>query len=122
MVVNMGKRLKVPKLWTSCGKTAAREHMKGGKFHEMTPRKQVDFIEKVAKSRLGLSGMKIVVCCDKYRNGEYPKNVDFDKIGEKCIKEINGEYIKEKYHFQEGEEIYQKLHEERIYWLKNYYK
>ena len=122
LVVNMGKRLKVPKLWTSCGKTAAREHMKGGKFHEMTPRKQVDFIEKVAKSRLGLSGMKIVVCCDKYRNGEYPKNVDFDKIGEKCIKEINGEYIKEKYHFQEGEEIYQKLHEERIYWLKNYYK
>lgn len=122
LVANMGKRLKVPKLWTACGKIAAREHMKGGKFHEMTPKKQVEFIEKVAKSELGLNGMKIVVCCDKCRNGEYPKDVNFDIIGEKCIKEINGEYVKEKYHLEEGKEVCQKLHEERIHWLKNYEK
>ena len=122
LVANMGKRLKVPKLWTLCGKTAAREHMKGGKFYEMTPKKQVEFIEKISKSRLGLKGMKIVVCCDKYRNTEDIKNIDFDIIGEKCIREINGEYVKEKYHIQEGKEVQKKLHEERIHWLKNYDK
>ena len=50
-----------------------------GKFHEMTPKKQIDFIEKVAKSRLGLDGMKIVVMCDRCRQGEFPKDVDLIK-------------------------------------------
>lgn len=122
LVVKMGDRLKVPKLWTSCGKIAAKEHMKGGKFYDMTPKKQIEFIEKVSKSRLGLDGMKVVVCCDKCRNGEFPENVNFDVIGEKCIKEINGDYIKEKYQLEEGKEINQKLHEERIQWLKKYYQ
>lgn len=120
LVINMGKRLKVPNLWTACGKIAAREHMKGGKFHEMTPKKQVEFIEKVEKSKLGLRGMKIVVCCDKYRNEEYPNDIDFDVIGEKCMKEIDGEYVKNKYQLQEGKDVYAKLHEERINWIKNY--
>lgn len=119
LVSDMGKRLRVPKLWTSCGKIAAREHMKGGKFHEMTPKKQVEFIEKVAKSRLGLEGMKIVVCCDKYRRGEFPQNINFDDIGTKCIQTINGEYIMQKYHIQEGIELNKKIHEERINWIKN---
>lgn len=118
----MGSRLKVPKLWTSCGKIAAKEHMKGGKFPEMTPKKQVNFIERVVKSRLGLEGMKIVVCSDKYRDGKYPEDVDFDKIGEECIKNINGKYIKEKYHMEEGIELNKKMHEERINWLKKYYQ
>lgn len=115
-------RLKVPKLWTACGKIAAKEHMKGGKFHDMTPKKQVDFIEKVSKSKLGLDGMKIVVCCDKCRKEDFPKDIDFDVIGKKCLKEINGNMIKEKYHLQEGKKLKEKLHEERILWLKNYYQ
>jgi len=118
LVAEMGKRLKIPNSWTSCGKIAAKEHMKGGRFHAMTPKKQVDFIEKVAKSRLGLEGMKIVVICDKLRDGKYPE-VDFDSIGEECIKNINGNYIKEKYHLKEGIELNKKMHEERIHWIKN---
>lgn len=121
LLSDIGKRLKIPNSWISCGKIATKEHMKGGKFYDMTPKKQVDFIEKVSKSRLGLKGMKIVVCCDKSRNGEF-SDVDFDIIGEKCIREINGDYIKEKYHIKEGKQINEKLHEERILWLKKYYQ
>lgn len=120
LVAEMGRRLKIPKLWTSCGKIAAKEHMKGGKFHDMTIKKQVKFIEKVAKSKLGLEGMKIVVWCDKYRgDGKYPE-IDFDEIGKKCLRQINGAYIKEKYHLETGIEVSKKLHEERIEWLKKY--
>lgn len=122
LVGKMSRRLKIPNLWTSCGKIAAREHMKGGKFHEMTPKKQIDFIEKVAKSRLGLDGMKIVVMCDRCREGEFPKDVDFDKIGKKCIEEVNGKYVMKKYNLKEGIELNKKIHEERINWLKNIIK
>ena len=109
LVGEMGRRLKVPNLWTSCGKITAKEHMKGGKFHEMTPKKQVDFIEKVAKSRLGLDGMKIVVLCDRCRNGEFPEDVDFDKIGKKCIEQINGDYVMKKNNLKEGIELNKKI-------------
>lgn len=122
LVRKMGHRLKVPNLWTKCGQTAAKEHMKGGKFTEMTPKKQIDFIEKVSKSRLGLEGMRIVVMCDKNRDGKYPENVKFDKIGYECIQRINGDYIKKKYNIDEGIELNKKLHEERINWIKKYYQ
>lgn len=122
LVGEIGRRLKVPNLWTSCGKITAKEHMKGGKFYEMTPKKQVDFIEKVARSRIGLEGMKIVVMCDRCRNEEFPQDINFDKIGKKCLEEINGEYIMKKYNLKEGIEINKKMHEERINWLKKYYQ
>lgn len=122
LVEKMGSRLKVPKLWTSCGKISTKEHMKGGRFTEMTPKKQVDFIERVEKSRLGLEGMKIVVMCDKYRNGSYPEDISFDSIGRKCIQTIDGKYIMEKYHLKEGIELNKKLHEERINWIKKYHQ
>lgn len=117
-VIKIGRRLKVPKLWTECGRIATKEHMRGGKFHDMTPKKQVEFIENVSKSRLGLKGMKIVVACDRYRDGKFPTNINFDLIGEQCKKEINGNVIKEKYHLEESKKIKEKLHEERINWIK----
>ncbi len=121
LVAQMGKRLKLPTAWTLCAKLAAREHMRGGKFNDMSPKKQVDFIERVSKSKLGLDGMKIVVACDKCKNGEFPQDIYFDKIGKKCLEEINGDYIKKVYHIQEGIELNKKLHEERINWIKKYY-
>lgn len=84
----------------------------------MTPKKQLEFIERVDKSPLGLEGMKIVVMCDKCRNGKYPEDICFSEIGKKCIEEINGNYIIKKYQLKEGIQIKQKLHEERINWLK----
>ena len=35
------------------------------------------------------------------------------------LQEIDGEYIKKKYNIKSGKEFGEKLHEERIKWLKN---
>ena len=120
LVSVLGNRIGVPKKWIKCGKIAAKEHMKAGRFEQLTPKKQVDLIEKLSKSELGLEGMKIVVMCDKYRNGVYPQNIEFDQIGKECLAQITGKKIKEKYQLEEGKRIKEKLHEERINWIKKY--
>ncbi len=119
LVANLGKRLKIPKIWIKCGKAAAKEHMKGGIFSKMTPAKQVDFITRVAKSPLGLEGMKIVVMCDKVRqNTMFPTDIKFDALGKKMLESVTGEEIKQKYGQVEGEKIASLLRTERIVWLK----
>ena len=50
LVENLSNRLKIPNSWTKCGKVAAKDHMLGGIFNKMTPKKQVDFIQRVSKS------------------------------------------------------------------------
>ena len=87
----------------------------------MTIPKKVSFIEKVDKSKLGLDGLQTVVYADRARHGE--ENIEneeynFAKIGKKMIEEIDGEYIKKKYKINPGKEFGQKLHEERINWLR----
>lgn len=89
----------------------------------MTSEKQVSFIERVSKSILGLDGLQIVVYCDRNRSGKLSekekKKCTFLEIGNKVLTEINGEYIKEKYNIKNGIEFGQKLHEERIKYLKS---
>ena len=82
-VSKFANRLKMPNDWASCGKTAAKEHMKGGIFYKMTPSKQVDFIERVYKTKLGLKGLEIVVEADRNCRGNEPDNVQFARIGRK---------------------------------------
>lgn len=118
LVENFGTRLKMPKTWISCGKIAAKEHMLGGIFSQMSPPKQVDFITRVSKSKLGLDGMKIVVLCDRYRENGLPENISFDIIGKECIKQINGDYIRKKYHLENTKEVGDLLRKERIEWMK----
>ena len=118
LVKKLGNRLKIPNSWIKCGKVSAKEHMLGGIFNQMTPKKQVDFIERVSKSILGLDGMKIVVICDKWREKEMPKDIIFYEIGKQCIKEINGEYIKQKYNIKNMEQVGELLRKERIEWIK----
>ena len=120
LVENFGRNLKVPNNWIKCGKTACREHMRGGIFYKMKPSKKVEFIERVDKSLLGLEGLQIVVISDK-TSGERENNIEdikFEEIGKQCINEINGEYIQNKYNIKPGIELGKKLHEERIKWLK----
>lgn len=89
----------------------------------MTPEKQVLFIERVDKSILGLEGLQIVVYCDRNRFGKLDekekKQCTFVDIGKKLLSEINGEYIKKKYNIQRGIEFGNKLHEERVKWMKS---
>ena len=118
-VENFGNRLKMPNMWISCGKTAAREHMKGGIFYKMTPNKQVDFIERVYKSKLGLDGLEIVVECDRNCRGNMKEKIEFAKLGKEIMTEINGDLIKEKFNIDEGEKLKEKLHQERIKLIKS---
>lgn len=120
LVENFGRNLKIPNNWLKCGKTACREHMRGGIFYKMKPSKKVEFIERVDKSLLGLEGLQIVVISDKTSGGRENniEDINFEEIGKQCINEINGEYIQNKYNIKPGIELGKKLHEERIKWLK----
>ena len=109
-------------MWKKAGITSSKEHMRGGIFYEMTPEKQVSFIERVSKSALGLEGLQIVVYCDRNRSKELAKEekekCTFLEIGNKLLNDINGEYIKEKYNIKSGIEFGKKLHEERVKYMK----
>ena len=89
----------------------------------MTPAKKVDFIERVSKSVLGLEGLQIVVYCDRNRFGSLSKEekekCTFLELGNKLLSEIDGKYVKEKYNIESGIEFGNKLHEERVKWMKN---
>lgn len=120
VVVTFGNRIKAPTRWIQSGKVACREHMRGGIFYKMKPSKKVEFIERVAKSSLGLHGLQIVVYSDKLSSRNIDSgSIDFETIGKECLKTINGEFIKEKYNIKEGIEFGNKLHQERIEWMKN---
>lgn len=89
----------------------------------MTIPKKVSFIERVDKSKLGLDGLQTVVYADRARHGEEKienEEYNFANIGKKMLKEIDGAYIKQKYNnIKLGKEFGEKLHEERIKWLRN---
>ena len=112
IVKRIGNSLKLPNRLIKCGKTACREHMRGGIFYRMNPNKMINFIERVDKSILGLDGLQMIVKADS------PNSKEFESLGRKCLAEINGEYIKKKYGLKEGIEFGNKLHEERVLWLK----
>ncbi len=88
----------------------------------MTDSKKVEFIERVSKSALGLEGLQIVVYCDRNRFGDLSKEekeqCTFLEIGNKMLNEVSGEYIKQKYNIENGIEFGNKLHEERVKWMK----
>ena len=110
VVGKFSNRIGVPGSWKKCGKTSAKEHMLGGIFWQMTPAKQVDFLERVNKSMLGLEGLQIVVNADKnVREGK-----EFAILKQSILDEINGEYVKSKYGVEEGIELKEKLRLERI--------
>ena len=120
LVKKLGNKINAPNKWINCGKTACREHMRGGIFYKMKPSKKVEFIERVNKSLLGLDGLQIVVISDKTSGGrEYnTEEIKFEDIGRRCLNEINGEYIKNKYGLKSGIDFGNKLHEERIKWMQ----
>lgn len=122
LVAEFGKRILIPNNWIKCGKTAAKEHMKGGIFHKMSIPKKVSFIERVAKSQLGLHGLQLVVLADKGNRISKEEKIKFEEIGKECLSVINGEYVKEKYNIEEGKELANRLHNERCKWLKSYCK
>ncbi len=117
-VRKFGNRLKMPNDWIAYGKVAAKEHMKGGIFYKMTPSKQVDFIERVYKTKLGLEGLEIIVESDRNCRGINDKVIKFANLGNEIMNEINGDFIKEKFGIEDGVKFKQKMHEQRIVLIK----
>jgi len=121
LVSKFSSRIKAPTVWNKCGKTACKEHMRGGIFFKMKPSKKVEFIERVDKSYLGLDGLQIVVYADKLSSRNVDEgSIEFAKIGKQCLNEINGEYIARKYNIKPGIAFGEKLHQERVNWMKNW--
>ncbi len=117
-VSKFANRLKMPNDWKDYGKVAAKEHMKGGIFNKMTPAKQIDFIERVSKSKIGLKGLEIVVESDRNCRGTAKDKIEFADIGTKIISEVNGDIVKQKYGIEEGIKLKQKLHQLRVELIK----
>lgn len=107
LVADMVKRLKLPNSWENAGKLSASEHMRAGIFEQMKPDTKVSFLEKAARSRLGLKGLEIIAQADG-------SDVKFAELGEKMLKAINGRTLK----VQEGKDAVQKIHQERIKWIR----
>ena len=80
----------------------------------MKPNKKVSFIESISKTELGLDGLEIVVECDRNCRQDSKEKVEFAKIGKEMLKEINGEYIKNKYYIFDGIKLKNKMHQERV--------
>lgn len=119
LVKQLGERIGLPRRFIQMGETAAKEHMKGGIFYQMTLSKKVQFIERVNKTILGLEGLQIVVIADKCSTRNIAKeDIEFATLGKACLDEVTGEMVMRKYEMQEGKQMASKLHEERIKWLK----
>lgn len=121
LVKNFGHTINVPNSWIKCGKTAAKEHMVAGKFAEMKANTKVSFIERVDKTILGLDGLEIIAICDRMSSSKKDvEKIAFHEIGKKCLQEVTGEQIKKKYPNIEGIALKNKLHEERVKWMKQH--
>lgn len=119
-VKKFGKRLRMPKSWIKSGVTSAAEHMKGGIFYRMTPNKQIEFIEKISKTVLGLRGLEIIVESDKNCRGLEKRKVEFADLGEDIINKIDGKYVMNLYpNLKPGLNLKERIHEERIKYLKS---
>ena len=119
-VKKFGKRLRMPKSWIKIGVTSAAEHMKGGIFYRMTPNKQIDFLERISKTDLGLKGLEIVVESDKNCRGLEKRKVEFADLGEDIINKIDGKYVMNLYpNLKPGLNLKERIHEERIKYLKS---
>lgn len=113
IVRKLSERLGVPKLWRKSAELSALEHMRAGIFERMKPAKQVELLEKLSKSVLGLEGMEIVVECDKSCN-DFTR---FASLGKRMLEEVNGKNVN--IENKKGREIEDAIKKERINWLKN---
>ncbi len=113
LVKEFCKRLKFPNSYEKVGVVACKEHMKAGIFNEMRIPTKVDFIERIAKSAIGLKGLEILANADNTK----AKPLRFADVGEEMLETVNAKnYPKD----MEYKVLKEKLRNERIEWLKNH--
>lgn len=120
-VKKLCKRLKMPTSWIKCGMVSAKEHMKAGIFNQMTPNKQVEFFERIDKTQLGLKGLEIIVESDRNCRGTRIDKVRFANLGKQVLTKVNGETVMKKYNIPSNERLKERIHQERIAYLKKLY-
>ena len=120
-VKKLGKRLKMPTLWIKCGMISAKVHMKAGIFNKMTPNKQVEFFEQICKTPLGLEGLEIIVESDRNCRGTRLDKVRFANLGKQVLTKVNGETVMKKYNIPSNKKLKDRIHQERIAYLKDFY-
>jgi tRNA nucleotidyltransferase (CCA-adding enzyme) len=111
LVKDMCKRLKIPKAMEKCGVISCREHMIASRFNEMKSSTKVDFIERNAKTILGLKGLEIITSSDI----DDKERIKFADIGITMLKEINGQSFQEE---KDYIKLKEKIRQSRINWIR----
>ena len=111
----------MPTSWIKCGIVSAKEHMKAGIFNQMTPNKQVEFFERIDKTQLGLEGLEIIVESDRNCRGTRIDKVRFANLGKQVLTKVKGETVMKKYNIPSNEKLKERIHQERIAYLKKLY-
>ena len=113
LVKGLCSRLKLPTNYEKAGVVACKEHMKAGIYNEMRIPTRVDFLERIAKSVIGLEGMEILANADNTK----AKPLRFAEAGEEMLEKVNAKnYPKD----IEYKVLKERLRKERIEWLKNH--
>ena len=113
LVKGLCNRLKLPTNYEKAGVVACTEHMKAGIYNEMRIPTRVDFLERIAKSVIGLEGMEILANADNTK----AKPLRFAKVGEEMLEKINAKNYPKDIDYKVLKE---RLRNERIEWLKNH--
>ena len=113
LVKGLCNRLKLPTNYEKAGVVACTEHMKAGIYNEMRIPTRVDFLERIAKSVIGLEGMEILANADNTK----AKPLRFAKVGEEMLEKINAKNYPKDIDYKVLKE---RLRKERIEWLKNH--
>ncbi len=90
---------------------ACREHMIAGRFDEMRDSTKVDFLERNAKTVLGLKGLEIITNCDKNR-----EKVFFADLGLNMLKDVSGKDFPNEPDYNK---LKNKIRQARISWIRN---
>lgn len=85
-------RLKTPTIWKKKAIATCKYHMKAGICKDMRPYKLAKFFNEVNKSAITLKELNIISNADDMLNRE---KLQFNELGEKMIKIINGNFLKE---------------------------
>lgn len=91
IIRNFCNRLKMPTMWKKKAIATCKYHMKAGICSNMRPYKLAKFLNEVNKSAISLKELNIISNADDMLNR---KKLQFDKLGEKMFKSINGELLK----------------------------
>lgn len=96
LVEEMGKRLALPKRWTEVAREGTAWHMRAYRIEEMRLGKKVRFVEDLARSRIGVEGMALLITAD-HRGRNHPdvyvREADSLRFLAQTVLSVRGDHI-----------------------------